>query len=463
MKNKKSLIIGLIILTVVLTTLKVNNINPFVSKNLGHFVKTGELNHPRSHHTATLLPDGNVAIIGGEWEFKPLKSIEIYLTKEGKFVDGGELNISREDHSAVLLPSGEILIFGGYNNDGLMKKIKNLPNIKMDKVTIPDKKNGGTITLVTTPKSQKKIEPESESLTQNVELYNPKTHTSKMAGKLQQKCTLKNQVALLPNGNVFVYCSSNGYAEIYNPITTTTKLTSQINYARDAASIVLLKDGRVLITGGLVSPRDKGKYNNNLKPYSLKNKRGAQVKIDGSKTASDAEIYDFKNDKFTLIGDMNYQRSGHLSMLLPDGQVLLVGGSRDWLIGPLLDNKVYNKNIHPLVKKNRPYGLLQGCIQDIELFNPKTNKFNIVGKINYSVLPYQLNLLDNEYILVSGGIGINEEIIDIKNFKTYPTNKMVKKKRSTAVKIADKKVLIVGGNFYNNDKNNTAEIFELDK
>lgn len=217
------------------------------------------------------------------------------------------------------------------------------------------------------------------------------------------------------------------------------------------------------LLGGVVSPRDKGKYNHTLKPYSLKNKIGAVTKINGSKTASNAEIYDPKTDKFTLIGDMNYQRSGHLTILLQDGQVLIVGGSRDWLIGPVLDKKVYDKNIHPLVKRNREYALLQGCIQNIELFNPKINKFKIVGKINSAILPYQLNLLDNEYILVSGGIGKTEEVIDIKDFKTYPTNKMVKKRRSTAVKIGDKKVLIVGGNFYSNDKNNTAEIFELDK
>lgn len=68
----------------------------------------------------------------------------------------------------------------------------------------------------------------------------------------------------------------------------------------------LLKDGRVLIAGGVVPGSSSyGQY------------------------VATAYLYDPKSDKFVSAGNMNTARSGHGAELLPDGRVLLVGGAED--------------------------------------------------------------------------------------------------------------------------------------
>jgi hypothetical protein len=431
------------------------------TKTVGHFEKTGALNQPRRWHTATLLPDGNILITGGVWRFKTLTSVELYLTKEGKFIDAGNLKIDRDLHTATLLPNGDVLIMGGSSvKEDILRMVERQKKEKMERLTLRNSETGEKMTLSTYHKKYHddlyKSEPEGDSVTQDVELYNPKTRTSKIVGHLKQKYKVGSTAILMPNGKIFIYGSSKPYAEIYNPKTNTSKLTSQINYARSNSSIVLLKDGKILITGGDISPYSKGKYNHTLKPYTLNG-----IKHSAGETTSTAEIYDPRNNKFNLVGNMNYQRSNHCAILLPNGQILIAGGERSRYYNPTLDKKSYDENVHPKVKQSFQYGDLRGYIQDIELFNPRTNKFKVVGKLKYDMGAKKLNVLDDRYILAIGGIGKTEEIIDIKDFKTYPTSRMIEKRAGTATKFDENKVLIVGGYFHKEIKKNTAEIFEI--
>ena len=93
-----------------------------------------------------------------------------------------------------------------------------------------------------------------------------------------------------------------------------------------------------------------------------------------------------------------------------------------------LDINVYNKNLYPFYKKHHNgFHWWQNYIQDIELYNPKNNSSTTVGKIRYAVgncTNSDLILLNGRYVYIANGAGIKEEIIDIKNFKTYPTKKM---------------------------------------
>lgn len=405
------------------------------SSKCGHFLKTGELITPRSNHSAVLLNDGNVLITGGrdyDWN-SILDSAEIYLTKEGRFISAGHMIKPRFNHVSITLPDGRVVILGGSTT------IQNKPQNRSDY---------------------------RDFNTDIIEIYNPKIGKFELAGLLKQKeMPMVTSAVLMKDGRIFILGGRNknhkniGIAEIYDPTTKTSMLTSKMNYARWDFALTALDDGRVLITGGNISPSDGGKYNHTLKPFLFPN----GVKSIGD-SANTAEIYDPKTNGFTLIKGMNNKRAHHITILLPDGQVLIVGGDRAHDYGPLLDKKVYDNNIYWKVKKAMPYIFLQGCIQDIELFNPKTNKFKIVGKITNEIKPRSLILLKNRYILSSDGIGKTEEIIDIKDFRTYSTSKMIKKTNGTTVKIAPSKVLIVGGYFYSGViRKITAEIFELDK
>jgi N-acetylneuraminic acid mutarotase len=74
---------------------------------------------PRAFHTATLLPDGRVLIAGGRSNGTPgydlyLSSTVIYDPETGIWSDGPELAAARMRHSATLLPDGRVLVVGGY-------------------------------------------------------------------------------------------------------------------------------------------------------------------------------------------------------------------------------------------------------------------------------------------------------------------------------------------------------------
>ena len=69
---------------------------------------------PRQWHTATLLPDGKVLIVGGYTPGEaPLGSAEIYDPDTGIFTRTGDLNQARIQHSANLLANGKVLMACG--------------------------------------------------------------------------------------------------------------------------------------------------------------------------------------------------------------------------------------------------------------------------------------------------------------------------------------------------------------
>jgi Kelch motif/Galactose oxidase, central domain len=78
--------------------------------------------HQRAAHTATLLSDGRVLIAGGaDTHFNLVANAEIYDPATASWSEAGTLNTPREDHTATLLPDGRVLIAGGTQNatDGL--------------------------------------------------------------------------------------------------------------------------------------------------------------------------------------------------------------------------------------------------------------------------------------------------------------------------------------------------------
>lgn len=91
----------------------------------GRFIQTGALAQPRDTATATRLEDGRVLVAGGfTWPSDvpaspkgpvsvSVSSVEIFDPTTGKFNDAGSMTIARAGHSATLLLDGRVLIVGG--------------------------------------------------------------------------------------------------------------------------------------------------------------------------------------------------------------------------------------------------------------------------------------------------------------------------------------------------------------
>ena len=86
----------------------------------GTFALTGSLATARWGHTATLLPDGRVFVVGGTnvGAFTPgvsLATAELYQPSTGTWTYGGAMLTARDSHSSTLLQNGTVLIAGGVN------------------------------------------------------------------------------------------------------------------------------------------------------------------------------------------------------------------------------------------------------------------------------------------------------------------------------------------------------------
>ena len=69
----------------------------------------------RYHHTATLLPNGQVLVAGGFNSGIALASAELYDPATGLWTATGSMATAREFHTATLLPNGQVLVAGGFN------------------------------------------------------------------------------------------------------------------------------------------------------------------------------------------------------------------------------------------------------------------------------------------------------------------------------------------------------------
>ena len=246
----------------------------------GTFSNTGNLTHDRSDHTATLLGNGLVLLVGGiDYNGESINSAELYNPSTSTFVATGNLIHSRAGHSATVLADGTVLIAGGaYYSPYVQAPSGNLVNSR---------------TILTT-----------------AELYNPVSGTFSVTGNLQHT-HLSNTATLLKNGEVLIAGGTNdddqtlSLAEIYNPATKSFSYTGDLRHDRAGHTATLLDNGQVLIAAGI---------NGDFDPISS------------------AELYNPTTGAFTYTGNMQYPRSFAQAVsigagALTAGQVFIIGGA----------------------------------------------------------------------------------------------------------------------------------------
>lgn len=273
----------------------------------GTFISAGT--ERRDLHTATLLGNGKVLLIGGETDWvgsPPVPNVssgaDLYDPATGVFQPTGNMATGRESHTATLLADGRVLVTGGARPQGLSWEYLKTAEI---------------------------YDPASGSFSATGDMVNPRAfHTA----------------TLLSNGKVLVTGGNGGgvSAELYDPVTGSFAVTGSMSVARSLHTSTLLTSGKVLVVGGAT-----------------------------------AELYDPPTGLFTTVGPLITARSVHTATLLDDGTVLIAGGAGGAGFSP--------------------------DTVTAEIYNPATASFARTGSMGNGRLWHTATRLQDGNVLVTGG------------------------------------------------------------
>jgi hypothetical protein len=232
---------------------------------------------PRSFHTATLLPDGRVLVVGGvetssDVSGEVLTSAELYDPGTDAWAPAPPLSAARAKHDAILLANQHVLVFGGTQGVGYSKATDAL---------------------------------------RSAELYDPTTQTWTPAASMEYARILPTGL-LLPDGRVLVVGdegSNEQTSEIFDPANGQWSSIANPSVGRADAVAVQLRSGNVLVAGGIGE--------------------------------SSVQAFDWHQDAWSSAGDLSSIRASATATVLPDGQVLVAGGfgsrSMPWASTELYD------------------------------------------------------------------------------------------------------------------------------
>ncbi len=225
-----------------------------------------------------------------------------------------------------------------------------------------------------------------------------------------------------------------------------------------AHTATLLRDGRVLVTGG------------------------------GGGNLKSAETYEPSTGTWTLAGSMTLTRYGHAAILLDDGTVLVVGGA-----GPTFETwrasaEVYNPSTDSWARTGMTKGprawlaatrlsdgrvLLAGGLGResresfgpldwAEIYDAATGTWSTTGSIGDERSEHTLTLLDDGRVLVAGGVrDVPAELYDPSDGTWTQTGSLrEERQRHRATLLGDGTVLVTGGMTGDFEAHQSAEIYD---
>ena len=335
-------------------------------------------------------------------------TVNISPQNYGNWTSVSPMNLDRKDLASVVLPNGNVLVTGGQSFS-------------------------------------------ANEITNTAEIYNYKTDTWDYVASMNVQRAIHRMV-LLDNNRVLVI---GGYklrtCEIYFINDNIWQMTDSLKVKRDYGwTASSLNNGEVLVAGGFVISNDlKNIYSlNNVEIYdpslnkwretdSLKIDRAFQTAtllnngkllISGGETdegieLKESEIFDPTLEKWTVVDSLNTARYRHSEILLSNGNVLISGGL----------NFTY---------PTAPW--LKSC----EVYNPTTNNWEVVTSMNYTRVAHSSIILNNGYILFTGGESGNEkwELYDPILYKNiYSDNFPVVQSSQRIEKLQNGSVISMGG------------------
>jgi hypothetical protein len=333
----------------------------------------GSMASPRRDHSATLLTNGKVLVVG--WFGQ---TAELFDPATGNFSAAGDtFYLYGQGSVAVRLLDGKVLIAGG-SSPGTQAEIYD-PASRTFSKTGPLKVGRAFATATLLPSGSVLIVGGTPSpADRSAEIYDPASGTFSLTGNLQVS-RVGPTATLLPNGRVLVAAGNdintqecNHLVELYDESAGTFALGATAIYLHCNwwGSAPALSNGEVLFAGG-------------FSPF-------------GGIAFTSAELFDPVNIAFSPTGGMISGHAAGTITLLPNGQVLVAGGAS--AAGPL-------------------------TTATAELYNPVTGSFQAAPPMNVARQQHTATRLSDGRVLVIGGFNpANQELnsAEIFSFGTQP-------------------------------------------
>jgi N-acetylneuraminic acid mutarotase len=310
----------------------------------------------------------------------------------------------RQNHTATLLQSGKVLVAGGYNGTNAVASAEVYdPATGAWTSTGPMTTNRYYHTATCLPNGTVLVAggKTGGATLSSTELFDPATGKWTKSGALNS-ARYFHTATLLLNGQVLVAGGYGGNvlssAELYDPATGKWTATNAMSTERGNHTATLLHNGQVLVAGG---------WDGVITNLGL----------------SSVELYDPSAGTWAITNSMNVGRQNHTATLLPNGKVLITGGSSN-----------------------------SGITNSAELYDPAGGTWESTGPLTVERSHHTANLLPNGQVLVAGGasrIGItnSSELYDPAS-RTWSVSRALNTKRAvhTATLLFNGKVLVAGGN-----------------
>ncbi len=315
----------------------------------------------RQEHTATLLHDGTILVVGGRSSHSNATAVaERYDPRTGLWHDAGRLRAARRDHTASLLPDGSVLVVGGvgagfwpwdqwkgltiverYEPDAnRWTTIAPLPVGTADQsaVALSDRS-----ILIAGGRDQDAV-PYRESAA--VWRYDPRQDRWEARAPLQlprfssSGVALADGRALIIGGGGPLGMKAEQSAEVYDPQRDAWQLSPLLPIALVGTQrAATLADGRVLVVNGaqsIIYDPQREQWGTAAPVAPLATDGSLTALPDGRAllvAATLQGLYDPAQDRWQL-GQRAVWRTGHTATLLPDGRVVLIGGQALERTGP---------------------------------------------------------------------------------------------------------------------------------
>ncbi len=341
----------------------------------------GPLQHARYQHSSTRLQNGKVLYAGGgTGNSSPLlASAELYDPATGTTTLVAPMNTARRGHEAVLLADGSVLVTGGITSAGVTASVERYhPSTNTWTVlpSMPHASYGHTTTLLA---DGRVLRSGGSGRHATAYLFDPNTQTWTATGTMVMGRMFAAAVRL-PDNRVLVINGSTprtedrNHVELYDPATGTWSARARTEYGEATPSAVLMPNGRVVANDLSSAPSEYDVATDTwtrLPPYTrshhggeLVYANGALLVISGAFSERSIERFNSTLQRWDLVGELSVARNDLAVDVLPNGSVLIAGGSQTNTYVPYATMDLYSDGTTCVPRTCSGAGAVCGTLTD---------------------------------------------------------------------------------------------------